>query len=618
MITLSHARLSLPPLVARELLGAGRRKSFFWLRGGLALVAGIQGYEMLNHGVVVPSGSTGPGAGGGPVLHHMAELLFMVSLLMGFMGADSINRERREGTLGLLLLTGLTPMQVVRGKLLSCGVTSFLVLLGALPALMFPVLIGGARGSDGVMIGLGVLNAMFVSLAAGLWMSALVREQRYALLATLVLVAALAFGAQVIGVAVLGARAVDAMRLFGLGGWITAASLPQPVVIRFVVFFLWFSVAHAVGWWLLARAATTLSRNWQDSLWQHQLPSPPPDPWVDWTRRAPSAISGVWVTEDTTSVATKDQPREAVELGEASITPVPPEVLAAPASVEPRVAPDLATKTPLPNPRPWDGDPIRWQMERLGSPQGIIWLAVLADFVAQFGALGGIFNGSTAASGSWGLLSFAGMVVMVASSGALAWAGARFFQHAARQQDLELLLTTPVGGANILSGQWHVLWHGLRWPLCAVLAVVLPAGISMTYDLMAGHPDTVAEVLPPFLIGVNLVVEAVALCWVGMLFGLRSRNVVSAVLWTIGLVQLLPLALSIAGMWGWAYTGGSRLRSVGVSARMPPVVPALLFFLVKNAVLVAWAPIFLRRGLRLGARAVRLNLPARSHARQTS
>ena len=81
------------------------------------------------------------------VIKWLAWLPFVAALLMGLASADSINRERREGTLGLLLLTDLTPVQIVSGKMLSCGLTSFVALLGFLPALMIPVLAGGVRCS---------------------------------------------------------------------------------------------------------------------------------------------------------------------------------------------------------------------------------------------------------------------------------------------------------------------------------------------------------------------------------------------------------------------------------------------------------------------------------------
>ena len=154
---------------------------------------------------------------------------------------------------------------------------------------------------------------------------------------------------------------------------------------------------------------------------------------------------------------------------------------------------------------------------------------------------------------TWGLVSFVGMAVILFSGGLIAWAGARFFQDTRRQQDLELLLTTPLGGRNILTGQWRVLRRALAWPLGVVLALALPAGISLIYDFANGYQREFWFLLQPFLIAVNLALEAVALCWVGMWFGLRGRNAITAVAGTVGLVQLLPLVLAVALMWGWAW-----------------------------------------------------------------
>src|SRR5512144_2274542 len=141
-------RLALPPLVERELRAGARRPLFYWLRGLLALAAGFQGYELLDRFAkgpplapnLIPWLPSGAFITGADLLHQMSWLLFLATLLMGLVSADSITRERREGTLGLLLLTDLTPRGIVWGKMLSCGLTSFLVLLGSLPALMFPVL----------------------------------------------------------------------------------------------------------------------------------------------------------------------------------------------------------------------------------------------------------------------------------------------------------------------------------------------------------------------------------------------------------------------------------------------------------------------------------------------
>src|ERR1019366_9437749 len=534
-------RLALPPLVERELRAGARRPLFYWLRGLLALATGFQGYELLNHFAIAPPpraalmvmAPPGPTITGATVLHQMSWLLFLATLLMGLVSADSITRERREGTLGLLLLTDLTPGEIVWGKMLSCGLTCFLVLLGSLPALMFPVLAGGVTGSEAALIGLGLVNTLFVVLTAGLWMSAAFRERRSAVPATLGLVAALAFGPEVLGGSYFGTSAVPFFRLAGLAGWMTTARMPVPYNLLFVP---WFITMHAVGWLFLWRASVTLTGGWQD---QPHRQVREPEPAEDWPSRAPA----------------------------------PPLLEGAVATSEPASA--LARASWLTDPRPWDADPIRWRVERLGSVEGLLWLAVALNFLAQFGTLGSILNFGAAPSDTWGLVSFVGMAVILFSGGLIAWAGARFFQDTRHQQDLELLLTTPQGSRSILAGQWCVLRRALTWPLSVVLVLALPAGISLLYDFANGYQREFWSLLQPFLIAVNLALEAVALCWVGMRFGLRGRNAITAVAGTVGLVQLLPLIMSVGLMWGWAWLP-SRWSSLTMArGKMPPVILAL-------------------------------------------
>jgi hypothetical protein len=563
-------RLALPPLVERELRADARRPLFYWLRGVLALAAGFQGYELLNRytltrprspGFMVMT-AAGPTITGATVLHQMSWLLFLATLLMCLVSADTITRERREGTLGLLLLTDLTPGEIIWGKMLSCGLTSFLVLLGAVPALMFPVLAGGVTGREAALIGLGLLNTLFVVLAAALWMSTAFRERRYAVPATLGLVAVLAFGPEVLGGSYFGLAAVPFSRLFGLAGWITAARLPVMFNLPFVA---WFIVMNAVGWVFLWRAALTLAGGWQDQAHQ-QVREPEP------------AVASP-------SEGERENRRQ----------------LAA----DPATA--AARASWLTDPRPWDADPIRWRVERLGSAEGLIWLAVALNFLGQFGALGPILSFGAASVDTWGLVSFVGMAAILLSGALIAWAGARFFQDSRRQQDLELLLTTPLGGRNILAGQWWVLRRALTWPLGVVLVLALPAGIALIYDSANGYQREFWSLLQPFLIAVNLALEAVALCWVGIRFGLRARNSITAVAGTVGLVQLLPLLLAVGLMWAWALVPGRWSSLTMARGKMPPIILALLFFLAKNVALIVWARLHLRRELRLGKRTSRLD-----------
>jgi ABC-type transport system involved in multi-copper enzyme maturation permease subunit len=569
-------RLVLPPLVERELRAGARRPLFYWLRGLLALAMGLQGYELLDRFVLGPPRAPGMSwlapsgtfINGATLLHQMAWLLFLATLLMTLVSADSITRERREGTLGLLLLTDLTPREIVWGKMLSCGLTTFLVLLGSLPALMFPVLAGGVTGSEAALTGLGLLTTLFVVLAAGLWMSTVFRERRYAVPAALGLVAALAFGPEVLGGSYFGLGAVPFFRLFGLAGWMTAAHMPGPFKL---VFGVWLMAINALGWFFLWRAGATLTANWQDQPYK-QVREPEP--------------AEAWPTQTPTSPALERPP------------PAP----------EPATA--LARASWLTDPRPWDADPIRWRVERLGSVEGLLWLAVALNFLAQFGTLGSILNFGAGPADTWGLVSFVGMAVILFSGGLIAWAGARFFQDTRRQQDLELLLTTPLGSRHILGGQWCVLRRALAWPLGVVSVVALPTGISLLHDFFNGYHREFWTLLQPFLIAVNLVLEAVALCWVGIRFGLRGRNAITAVVGTVALVQLVPLVLSVALMWGWTWLPAHSAPLAVSRGRMPPVILALLFFLAKNLALTVWARLRLRRELRLGRRTARLDASA--------
>jgi len=566
----------LPPLLERELRAGARRPLFYWLRGLLALAAGFQGYELVNRYAVAPPPAIvfatmpppGPVITGVTLFHQMVWLLFLATLLMGLLGADTITRERREGTLGLLLLTDLTPREIIRGKMLSCGLTAFLVLLGALPALMLPVLAGGVTGSQAALTGIGLLNTLFVALAAGLWMSAEFRERRYAVPATLALVAALAFGPEVVGGSYFGLAAVPFFRLAGLAGWMTAARIPILFPLPFV---LWFAVTHAVGWVFLWRAAAALSGNWQDQ------PHPQvrePDPAEAWPTQAPA----------------------------------PPVLEGPPAMPEPAAAFPRASW--LTNPRPWDADPIRWRVERLGSTEGLLWLAVALSLLAQFGTLGSILHFGAGPADTWGLLSFVGLGVILFSGSLIAWAGARFFRESRQRQDLELLLTSPAGGREIVASQWRVLRRALAWPLGIVLALAVPAGLSLVYDFCNDYHREFWFLLQPFLIGVNLALETVALGWVGMWFGLRGRNSITAVAGTVGLVQLLPL-VSVAGlMWTWAWLPVAAAPPTRSRNQMPPVILALLFFVAKNVGFIVWTRLRLHRELRLGRRRTRLDASA--------
>ncbi len=536
--------MNFSPVIVRELRTVVRQPGCWWLRSLTAFVAGCKGCEMLARYSFAP----GPWMTGPALLNELVWLAFLAALLMGLVTANSINRERREGTLGLLLLTDLSPAQIVHGKLLASGLQSFFALLGFVPALMIPVLAGGVSGTAVVLAACGLANTLFVSLAAGLWMSALFRERLHGMAATLALVGVLAFGAELAAKAFLDPLAAPLFRLFGLAGWTTVLipgwffALPFPVMS--VV------VTHGLGWLFLRQAAVTLARNWRDAPHEHFRKPEPADDWSPLVAaRAPAAVPVSWLTD----------------------------------------------------PRPWDADPVRWRMRRMASAEGFVWLAVGLSFIAQFGLLGSTFNADAGSGELWGVWSLAGMVGMVSTGGLLAWAGARFFQDARRRQDLELLLTTPVGGRDILASQWRELRSQLAWPLGLVLALAMPAGIALLYAGWQGWSEETRLLLPPFLIALNVALEPLALCWTGMKCGLHDRNLLIAVVHTVGIVQLVPLTLATVLSLSWISLANTLGPEAGLNSVMSASLPVLAFLLVKNLVFIGWSRFRLRRDLRLDA-----------------
>jgi hypothetical protein len=502
------------------------------------------------------------GITGARLLRQMSWFLFPATLFLGLLAADSIARERREGTLSLLLLTELTPREIVYGKMLSCGLRSFAALLACVPALMLAVLAGGVTAPQAALTGIGLLNTLFVSLAAGIWMSTVFGERRHAMAATLGLLAALTFGPQLLAASWLGSGAVPYARLLGLGGWMGATQFPLLPLRPGLFLLCWLLPTQALGWAFLSRAAVTLAATWQD---RPHKQSPEPETADEW-----------------------------------------PMFTAAAAAAE-KTLPAAATRAPVswpPGSRPWDLDPIQWRVERLGSFEGLVWLAVGLAAGAQLGTLGSILSGG--ATLGWGMLSFVGIAGILFSGGLLAWAGARFFQDARRQQDIALLLTTPLGARNILAGQWRVLRRTLAWPLGLVFALALPAGLSLLYDFANGNPPQDLGLLDFVLIALNVALEALALCWVGMWLGLRARHSFTAVAGTVVLVQLTPLALAVA-----LIRAGEWLSPWAASPhKIPPVmVAALVFILAKNLVLIPWARFRLRHELRLSQPVPRLGAP---------
>jgi ABC-type transport system involved in multi-copper enzyme maturation permease subunit len=157
------------PMVDRELRTSARQSFTYNLRvlGLLALLlAGV--VFGLNYGFQQDLGPKLFGA-----LH--STLFCAIWFFVPFLAVDSISRERREGTLGLLFMTPLRAPDIVVAKGLAHGLRALTLWLAVLPVLTLPFIMGGIGWSEAGLSILINFSAICLALAAGLAASALSR-----------------------------------------------------------------------------------------------------------------------------------------------------------------------------------------------------------------------------------------------------------------------------------------------------------------------------------------------------------------------------------------------------------------------------------------------------------
>ncbi|MBX3747949.1 MAG: ABC transporter permease subunit [Verrucomicrobiae bacterium] len=249
------------PIVERELLIAARGPAAYrWRTGvaaaGLAFVALIAGLQSAR-GIPAPAQGMA-----------MFRALILLSTLYAFLAsvavtADCISREKREGTLGLLFLTDLRGWDIILGKLAANSLNTIYGLLGLLPLLALPILMGGVSIAAGVGATVAVVNLLFVSLSLGICVSSLSWDERRA-----------TFAALTVGLVLL----VGPLLLAGLGtyfgqpsthAWLVAGLSPIYPLISGISLTganaapIALLPSHLLGWALLAMASLLAQSTWQ-------------------------------------------------------------------------------------------------------------------------------------------------------------------------------------------------------------------------------------------------------------------------------------------------------------------------------------------------------------------
>lgn len=509
------------PIAERELRVAARKRSTFWVRIAAALVA-----LLIGSGFLVLTTFAGFGFGLAGLGHGLFAVLTWLSLAAAlsaglFLTSDCLSEEKREGTLGLLFLTDLRGYDVVLGKFLATSLQGLYALLAVFPILAVTLLMGGVTGAQFWKTSLALINAMFLSVAAGLFVSAISRDSQKALASTLFLLLLLvaAGPAGDATMAAVRARTFNPVLSLSSPGYLfvtagTWAGTP---------FWLGLLVNQAVAWLLFGLTCLLVPRTWQEKA--TRISSAGGD-WAHW-----------WKFGGAKRRAT------------------------------------LRRKLVGVNPILWLGCRERWQAASL-------WIATIllvGGFVAICAS-----GGEWASWSFWS--SLAGAFTLVLYLGVASQAG-RLFVEARRSGLIESLLATPLTAHEIVQGQWRALARMFGLPLVLCLATQLlgtfqaqqqtwgrfgavapPATLAaskrsvttgttnlsvvttttgtgtMAVTVGGGLPLPNQFVSAAVSVAGTLVVigNLVALIWVGMWMGLNSKNANVSTLKTILFVQVIP------------------------------------------------------------------------------
>jgi hypothetical protein len=248
------------PVVERELRVSARKRSTFWLRVTAALVALVIGIGFMILSSVLGGGTAGLGKA---LFNTLTWLALAATLPAGvFFTADSLSEEKREGTLGFLFLTELRGYDVAAGKLLATSLRGSYALVAFFPVLATTLLMGGVTGTQFWKATLALVNVLFVSLAAGLFVSSISRDSQKSLAGASLMVVLVSAGGPLFDACYFAVRSAPFKPILTLTSpvypFLTAGAWGRTPY--------WASLllTHFEGWLLLAFASFLVKRSWQD------------------------------------------------------------------------------------------------------------------------------------------------------------------------------------------------------------------------------------------------------------------------------------------------------------------------------------------------------------------
>jgi ABC-type transport system involved in multi-copper enzyme maturation permease subunit len=486
------------PIVERELRAASRRKSTYRVRVWTTLLALIVSFFFL-----ASAGIFGRALGSrlGPTLFTLLTwFAFVMSLLAGvFFAADSISEEKREGTLGFLFLTDLKGYDVVLGKLAAIGLNLLYGLVAILPVIGLPLLMGGVTGAEYWRTALALVNALFFSMATGVFVSSWSRDAARAMAATLGLL---------IIAAILIPAVESGMRFFSAPAWLGHALLFNPYTpfaraldARTTTFWLALIRSQLAAWFLLLLASLILPRVWQDKQFRPRT-------------RTPSQ-------------------------GQGSASFITRPILAA-----------------FRRPKLSDENPISWLAAGNHAMRSRAWWVVLIT-IGLIVAILSFDQGMPGVTVAGIVMFLTGWILKILFT----YQAAGFFVEARKSGALELILSTPLKSREIVAGQWLALRRAFLVVIIVFLSTMLCVEvfrIVWTHHMFAAMRLNGArvrssfginpagfflggfQILTPIYVAIRWISDVLALGWVGMWLGLSMKKPNMAAPATILFAGILP------------------------------------------------------------------------------
>ncbi len=489
------------PIVERELRIAARKRSTFWLRVIAALVT------LLIAGAVAGVGGAMEAMSSGAFPITLGAILFGILSWMSFgcvavagifFTSDCLSEEKREGTLGLLFLTDLRGYDVVLGKLMAMLLRTFYALLAIFPVVAITLMMGGVTGAEFWQRMLALANTLFLSLAAGMFVSSVSRETQRALGGTLLLLLFFVVGLPLldIWIAHLRHKPFQQWLLSYASPWFLSHFAGEAPAKNF-----WqsFGIQNLLGWIFLVLASVCTPRAFHEKM----------------TGNTTAKKNWLYLLRYGSERARTGRRTRLLDI----------------------------------NPALWLAHRQRWR-----------WLLLWIFSFACVGTLAVVLWWNWGDGKSQGsrffLLQAASYLFFPVIMGLYFWVASqasRFFVEARKNGAMELLLASPLPEARIVAGQWSALLRLFCVPVLLFVAAHVVLGVLQIHETHAMYANTKGAVT--FSTAETQIVSTisgvlvwlgnfVALAWFGMWMGMKIQRPTIAVLMTMLFVMVIPWFVS--------------------------------------------------------------------------